>query len=145
TFQKEEFAGFVHDAASYFADPDRLASRRHDTIVYVPVAASRERGIDRVVDVGEIIRMDDGDIVANSVVGELIGRMAADGEHSLADVEHSVVGVVAAAIEEAIHPAGNAEKRVEAHAIGSSVVDDNYRRLIVLQRYTHSRQAHECP
>ena len=133
--EKLELAGIIEDSAADLADPERLADLRHDAIVDVPVAARLKSGVDGRIDGGEIIRMDGRNILAHRVVDEIARRIAADGENAVADIEHGVGLVVAAAVEIAVHAAGNAEQRIQALVVDGPLAEHGCRIRIVF----HSR------
>lgn len=113
-FEEFEFAGIIPDTAADLADPKRFPNARHDAVVDVPVAARFQRGVDGGIDRGQVVRMDGRDIVAHRVVDEIARSITADGENAVADIEHGVGRIVAAAVKVAVHPAGDAEKRIQA-------------------------------
>ena len=113
-FEEGENAGVAEYAAADLADPQGLAGVRDDPIVDVPVAPLLERLIDGLVDAGKVFRMNDRAEVADLVVEEVVGRKAGERQDTVAHVEHRVRRIVAATIQEPVHAAGNAEKRIEA-------------------------------
>ncbi len=135
-FQEFKLAGIVPDAAADLADPERFADLGHDAIVDVPVAARLERGVDGGIDCGKIVRVDGRDIVAHGIVHEIHGRIAADGENAVADIEHGVGLIVAAAVEITVHAAGDAEQRVEPLVVVDPVADRGYRNPVMLHGRT---------
>jgi hypothetical protein len=63
--------------------------------------------------------MDQRGEAADLVADQVLGRMTADALNTPADIEHGVVGIVPAAVEESIHPPGDAEQGCQSliHAI----------------------------
>ena len=94
---------------------------------------------------GKVVGMNDRDIVPGFIVNEVAGRKAADRKDAVADVEHRVGRIVAATVQETVHPPGDAEKRIQTRVGIDSLANGNRRGLVMMHGTFPRIELPQCP